>query len=447
MIRRLAALLLLAGCATLEPSPLAKKIDLLAGTPPFDHAVWGIVVEDEAGQRLYARNAGTLFIPASNRKLFSGATAANCLGFERQLTTDFFLDGNDLVIRGGGDPSFGGRWTFDRDALFDPVVAALRARGIGAIAGDVVADVSAFDRVTIPPQWEIEDVGSSYAPPVDALAYNENAVGVDVDDCAKPLVTTDPLFVEATAIVTCAEAGEPAITSDALNRLTIAGPMPRRYHALDSIANPALYAAQAVASALKHAGIPVRGALRVEERRSRLSGERIALIASPPMWQLLSVEMKPSQNLYAEMLYKDAGLGTYAGAREEERRFLTTEVGIDPVEFRFVDGSGISPTNYVAPEAAVKVLRWMNHPARRGAWWLILATPGEEGTLHRRLVDLAPRLRGKTGTLTGVNSLSGIVTGTGGGTRYFTIFLNHHAATSGDAQRVIDAIAREIAAF
>src|SRR6266540_2027028 len=336
MLRRLLALLLLAGCATAQ-QPLAQKIDAL--TAKFDHSLWGIVVEDEAGRRLYEKNATRLFIPASNRKLFSGATAA---------------------------------------------------------------------------------------------------------DCARPVVDTDPLFVSAAANVTCSD-DRPSISIDAANNVTIAGPMPSHFHSLNAIASPALYAAQALASALKHAGIAVRG-VRINTAQ-RAWQNRIATILSPPMWQLLSIEMKPSQNLYAEMLYKDAGRGAYDGAREAERRFLTTEVGIDPAEFRFVDGSGVSATNFVAPEAAVKLLRWMNHPARRAAWWLILATPGEEGTLHRRLTELAPRLRGKTGTLTGVNALSGIVTGSGGDTRYFTIFLNHHAATSDDAQRVIDAIAREIAAF
>jgi len=432
-MRRLALLLLFAGCATTQ-SPLAMKIDTL--TKRLPHAMWGIAVEDDAGRRLYAKNAETLFIPASNRKLFSGATAAACLGFDRQLSTDVFLDGNDLVIRGGGDPSFGGRWTFDRDALFDPVVSALRARGIAAVR-DVVADVSLFDRITLPPQWEIEDVGSSYAPPVDALAYNENLVGISVDGCAHP-VDTDPLFIDA--VVHCSPDAL-TIVSDPSNTFTIAGAVPNHFHSLSSIANPALYAAQALASALKHAGIAVE---RARVGRGAMV-DRLASIGSPPMWQLLSVEMKPSQNLYAEMLYKDAGSGTYDGAREMERRFLTTEVGIDPAQFRFVDGSGVSATNFVTPAAAVKLLRWMNDPARRGAWWLILATPGEEGTLHRRLTELAPRLRGKTGTLTGVNALSGIVTGVHGGTRYFTIIVNHHA--SDEVQRVIDSIAREIAAF
>src|SRR6185369_6764107 len=140
MLRRLIALLLLASCATVQPPPtLATKIDAL--TAKFPHSLWGIAVEDDAGRVLYEKNGHGLFIPGSNRKLFSGATAASCLGFEQQLATEVFLDGQDLVIRGGGDPSFGGRWTYDRDALFEPVVSALRARGAGAIAGDVVADV------------------------------------------------------------------------------------------------------------------------------------------------------------------------------------------------------------------------------------------------------------------------------------------------------------------
>src|SRR5438045_6688880 len=136
MLRRLLALLLLAGCATAQP-PLAQKIDAL--TAQFSHSLWGIDVEDEEGRHLYEKNARSLFIPASNRKLFSGATAASCLGFEQQLATDVFLDGQDLVVRGGGDPSLGGRWTQDRDALFAPVVDALPARRAPATPGHRLA--------------------------------------------------------------------------------------------------------------------------------------------------------------------------------------------------------------------------------------------------------------------------------------------------------------------
>ena len=82
MLRRLIALLLLAGCATVIPQPLVQNINALTARLP--HSLWGIVVEDDAGHRLYEKNARALFIPASNRKLFSGATAASCRSKPRQ---------------------------------------------------------------------------------------------------------------------------------------------------------------------------------------------------------------------------------------------------------------------------------------------------------------------------------------------------------------------------
>ncbi|HYM60971.1 MAG TPA: D-alanyl-D-alanine carboxypeptidase, partial [Thermoanaerobaculia bacterium] len=73
-----------------------------------------------------------------------------------------------------------------------------------------------------------------------------------------------------------------------------------------------------------------------------------------------------------------------------------------------------------------------------------LATPGEEGTLHHRLLDLAPRLRGKTGTINGVNALSAILLGRDGRYRYLSIIVNHHAGNPAEAVRAIDAIVMAI---
>ena len=55
---------------------------------------------------------------------------------------------------------------------------------------------------------------------------------------------------------------------------------------------------------LRRAGIRVTGRVRTAGVTPALPGERIAVIESPPLWQLLSVVLKPSQNLYAEMLFK-----------------------------------------------------------------------------------------------------------------------------------------------
>lgn len=374
MVLRLTLALLLAGCAT-APYP---RIDQLTNT----RAVWAIDVEDDSGRVLYAQNAHKLMVPASNRKLFSAALASECLGFDHQFTTELWRDGDDLILRGGGDPSFGGRYYASPGDAFAPMLAAVHARGITHVH-DVVADPSFFDRQTIPPSWKVGNLPSNYSAPVDAIAYHENAI----ED--------------------------------------------------DAIHDPALHAARALRDLLVFDGIDVDGDVRLGAAK----GERLAVVNSPPLSQLLTTMLKNSQNLYAEMLFKNVGGGYYVAAVDTERHFVK-DIGIDPNDIRFVDGSGLSPDDLVAPAAIVKLLRWMNAPERRGAWWSLLATPNEEGTLHRRLIELEPRLRGKTGTLEGVSALSGIIAMKHGGYRYFSIIVDHN--TTPDVNKTIDEIARII---
>jgi D-alanyl-D-alanine carboxypeptidase/D-alanyl-D-alanine-endopeptidase (penicillin-binding protein 4) len=167
---------------------------------------------------------------------------------------------------------------------------------------------------------------------------------------------------------------------------------------------------------------------------------------------MLATVLKPSHNLFAEVLHKRTGLtevaASYDEAREREKRFLAEEVGISETTFRFVDGSGLAPDDLVTAAAVVRMLRWMNAPQRRNVWWNLLAQPGQrEGTLRSRLLPLSERLRGKTGTVAGVNALAGIIAGRNGGHRYFAIMVNHHLGTSSAANRLIDAIVEAAADF
>lgn len=395
--RALLACVVLLGssCASLRPvPPLSKSIERLIAGPPFDHAVWGIEIEDESGRVLYSHNGHVLMTPASNRKLFSAATDVNCLGPAARFETELWLHGRDAVIRGDGDPSFGS--SRHESPGFGPFIAALRDRGVTSVH-DVVADVSRFDRVTIPGTWKVGNLKEDYSAPVDALAWNENVQG-DV-----------------------------------------------------AVSDPALYTATELRDALALAGIAVDGSVRVASTPECVEGSqcvRIASVASPFLEDLLLTVLKNSDNLYAEMLFKrSSSSGSYADSVAIERQFATTEAGIDPSEFQFVDGSGLSPDDLVAPAAIVKLFRWMNAKERRSLWWTVLAQPGNEGTLHRRLPELSERMRGKTGTINGVNALSGIVTGAHGGVRYFSVIVNHHTAESSEVLGVLDAIVREIASF
>jgi D-alanyl-D-alanine carboxypeptidase/D-alanyl-D-alanine-endopeptidase (penicillin-binding protein 4) len=375
------ALLLLTSCATTS-TPAAPQLGEI-DRPPFDRAIWGIHIEDDDGTVIASRNAHTLLVPASNRKLFATATIVDCLGLDAQLHTEIWRDGDDLIVRGDGDPSLGS-WRYGREDDFDRVAQLVQQRGITRI-NDVVADVSLFsDRITIPGSWKSGNLDSDYAAPVDALSWGENEIPV--------------------------------------NR---------------AARDAAMHTATALRDALHARGIAVNG-IRVETA-PRTWSERIATLPSPFVAHLLMAALKNSHNLYTEMLFKRAGGGTYAGGFASER-LLADALRIPADSYRFVDASGLSPDDLVTPFALVQLLRWMNGPEQRATWWTLLAQPAGEGTLRRRLVTLERRLVGKTGTIAGVNALSGIIAMPNGRHRYFSVIVNHHTGDGDEAVAIIDAI-------
>ena len=381
------AALLFSACATSttpSPDPLPAQIDALLDSEPFNRALWSVLIEEDDGRVLYARNADKLTIPASNRKLYSSAFIADCLGRDTKLRTEIWRDGDDLVLRGDGDPSLGS-WRYERDGDFDRLAQELRARGITRVR-DVIADVSLFDRTIYPGGWKLGNIGSDYSAPVDALSWGENEIPVD-----------------------------------------------------RAVPDAAMHAANALRDALFLWGVEITGTTRVNTE-PRAWSELLTTVESPFIGDLLRAVLKNSHNLYAEMLLKRAGGGTYANAFAMERAFLTSDAAIDPRSFNFVDGSGLAPDDLLTPRSTIRILRWMNHPARRAFWWATLAQPANEGTLRRRLVPLEGRLRGKTGTINGVNALGGIIAMPDGRYRYFSVMVNHHLGDGDEAVAIIDRV-------
>ena len=377
-MKKLLLVVILTACAT-TPQPSTDPIT----QKPFDAALWAILIEEDDGTTLFAHNADKLMIPASNRKLFASATIASCLGIDTQLHTNVYRDGEDLILRGDGDPSLGS-WRYTRENDFDALAQTLRARDVRVVR-DLIVDVSAFDRVLIPAAWKYGNLGSDYSAPVDAITWGENELPGD-----------------------------------------------------RAVAEPAMYAGNALREALELRGISVMN-VRVNTQ-PRDWGTPIVTLPSPFIGDLLRTVLKNSHNLYAEMLLKRSTDGTYPTSFARERTTLTSDAGVPAGTFRFADGSGLAPDNLVTPRATIALLRWMNHPSRRAFWWDTLATPNQEGTLRRRLVPLEQRVRGKTGTINGVNALSGIIAMPEGRYRYFAVVVNHHIGDSDEAVKIIDRI-------
>jgi D-alanyl-D-alanine carboxypeptidase/D-alanyl-D-alanine-endopeptidase (penicillin-binding protein 4) len=129
------------------------------------------------------------------------------------------------------------------------------------------------------------------------------------------------------------------------------------------------------------------------------------------------------------------------------QKFLRS-AGISQNMAQLDEGSGLSRACLVTPSATVQLLTFMNTHRCRDAFVDALPLAGVDGTLHNRFKGTvaAGNLRAKTGSLGGVNTLSGYVTTAGKEKLVFSLMLNNVRVES-EGRAAIDAVALELAEF
>jgi D-alanyl-D-alanine carboxypeptidase/D-alanyl-D-alanine-endopeptidase (penicillin-binding protein 4) len=191
--------------------------------------------------------------------------------------------------------------------------------------------------------------------------------------------------------------------------------------------DPAGYAAQRFARALRSAGITVRGSVG---RGEPLREEPVELGShlSPTAAALARATNVPSDNFIAEMLLKNLGAALYergtttAGARAV--RATLDSFGVSP---RIADGSGLSRANRTSPREVVRLLDGMDADETAGpAFAASMAVAGRSGTVRRRMrgTPASGRCRVKTGTIIGVSNLAGVCRSAGGADVAFAWLMN-----------------------
>ena len=195
-LSRLSLLILAAGCGASSrlsaPVPasvhqrvgqkaLRESIDSVVNSPEFSNGHWGVLVVTTAGDTLYSRNAGKLFMPASNQKLLTSAVALAQLGPDYRYRTVFVAHGviadgvleGDLGVIGRGDPSVSDHMRHDAMLPLREMADSLSARGIRRIRGHVVAEGNAFPDAVLGFGWSWSDLESDYSAATDELLFNE----------------------------------------------------------------------------------------------------------------------------------------------------------------------------------------------------------------------------------------------------------------------------------
>jgi serine-type D-Ala-D-Ala carboxypeptidase/endopeptidase (penicillin-binding protein 4) len=122
-------------------------------------------------------------------------------------------------------------------------------------------------------------------------------------------------------------------------------------------------------------------------------------------------------------------------------------LGVNPNTYQQVDGSGLSHDNLAAPVAFVNLLQGISRTRDSQVFYDSLSISGVNGTLRNRLADpiARGRVHAKTGTLTGVRSLSGYVQNPSYGTIVFSIILNQSGLPGRVMTDAIDEIVLDLA--
>lgn len=158
-----------------------------------------------------------------------------------------------------------------------------------------------------------------------------------------------------------------------------------------------------------------------------------------------------SHNEFADILNRHLGWvlsGTSSyGAGAEIMVDLLAQAGSDVTGLTFFDGSGLSHDNRVSARHLVDLFTLMRERPEGLAWERTFTVAGIKGTIGGRMggPDTIGRFRGKTGTLTGVIALSGVLDHRHDGQRYHLATLMNGVSSNAAARAAHDAIVETIA--
>ncbi len=386
----------------------------------YKQNAFGVLIQTASGEELYALNSNRLFKPASNVKLITSAAAIEKLKSDFRYRTEFYIDGDvtpdgilhgNLIVSGSPDPILSGFFDQRINDIVYSWIDTLNAHGIYTILGDLILD-------------------NSY--------YFGNHVALANQDVYKPL--------EFFTVASFRNADATQLSKAKIRRYRtiklkdgktkkVAYRYRKRTRLRKVTVEPNAYMMEVLMKELHRRQMIVSDEVKkiaYSTSLDRTKWKHIYTHFSPPLSELLKIINKNSDNFYADQLLRTLG-GEFRGEGSIEkgievvREFLIYNVYARPDEFQLVDGSGLSHANLVTPELLVKVMRYMRSRGKNfDVYYESLSIPTVDGTLGGRIRhELAKNIRAKTGSISGVISLSGYLTSRSGQQIYFSIIGNN----------------------
>ena len=437
-----------------------------AGIPKAQIGVW-IGYKD---QKIFSLNGEEKFMPASVSKLLPAAAALDWFSSSHQFETNIAVQGQiengalrgDLYLVGGGDPSFTSEnlWILVNDFVRE---------GVKKIEGDIVVDDRRFDSVRFDPGRDEngDDRDKAYTAPVGAMSFNWNSVNVvirpgdQIGEAVKVFANPSTEYIEIINEARTVRGSGSDIEvirlglrftdeGEARDVIKVKGTYGTQNGELSvfrNITKPDYWSGYNLKSFLKQRGIEVVGKVRLGEKPS--AARIVAKAQGLTLSHAIAAMLKVSNNYMAEMVTKNLGASAQSGepasmeaGLEAIRKFLDRQ-GVKRADYSLTSPSGLSRRNKFRPKDLHDLLHKLrltlvNFPEFLAAQ----SIGGTDGTLAERMKGTVAqgRIRGKTGTISGVVCLAGYAMRPDGEVITFAFMINGDSGTAA-ARALVDKMA------
>ena len=384
-------------------------------------------------------NSDKQMIPASNMKLLTTSAALYTLGSDFVFNTELRLipdkDLPSLIIKGDGDPAFCDPILLrDHDLSVDDVIEqwvnAIKETGKKKFHRLYIDD-RVFDRVLTHPSWERNDLLKSYGAQISGLNFYLNCI--DITPVPSSYIGQTPsiiMYPDSPSILpnNRAKTGKSDTFSISrrlgTNELSFFGNIKNRTGPYKiTVHDPSIFFSQYLISELNKVGVEVMEIVPPDFDATLPKSELLHVVRTTlPL--VLARTNQNSVNMYAESLFKRMGNrvtgspGSWNNGAAAMRIYLRRIIGPSASAIQISDGSGLSRDNHVSSRLIVQLLESVyRDPDNSTIFRESLAYAGRTennkrmtaGTLHRRFKSLKPNhwVFGKTGSLTGVRTVSG----------------------------------------
>lgn len=380
-------------------------------------------------------NEKALKIPASITKILTSYAILKRLTASHHFYTKLFYDGQNLYLKGGGDPSF-----VSENMWY--LVNEFTRHGVKKIKGDLIVDDSLFDKIRFDDSRESTRVDRAYDSPVGAMSFNWNAVNIFVKPTSaqqKARVIVDPDnqyfdVINNTNTVAGQIKNELSVQiSNADKLITVSGDIPANAAEkaiFKNIDTPDLWSGANLRFFLSQRGISVEGKVRIGSTPDE--AEQVAVFESKNFSYIMADMNKFSNNFVAEMLTKslavdDVKTNASLALGVKKIREELSKIGLDESKVKIINPSGLTRENFISASSMNKVLNEIkNDFSIYNTFADSLPVAGVDGTLKKRFKNSIAEswVRAKTGYINGVVALAGYAGRRDGRVLTFTLLYN-----------------------